>query len=92
MNGAIEASQGSLLHVVECTCVYNGEVGVGSGSDGVIQSKANYSELIDKDLGEDEEELLQAEKQAHNEELFMELECNQNFSFTWNRTTRTWAF
>jgi hypothetical protein len=55
LNGAAEASQGSFFHVVECTCVYNGEIGVRSGSDGVIQSKANYSELVDKDLGEVEE-------------------------------------
>jgi hypothetical protein len=34
----------------------------------VIQSKVGYSELADRDLGEDEEELLQAEKQACNEE------------------------
>jgi hypothetical protein len=57
----------------------------------VIQSKASYSELVDRDLGEDEEELLQAEEQACNEELFVELERNQNFWFTWNQTN-TWAF
>jgi hypothetical protein len=57
----------------------------------VIQFKASYSELVDKDLGEDEEELLQAQEQACNEKLFVELECNQKFWFTWNQTTSTWA-
>jgi hypothetical protein len=68
-NGVVEASQGSLLHVVDCTCVCNGEVGVGSG-DGVIQFKASCSELVDKDLGEDEEELLNVQHQ-----FLYELEC-----------------
>jgi len=58
----------------------------------VIQSKANYNELVDKDLGEDEKELLQVEEQTHNEKLFVELECNQKIWFTWNQTTSTWAF
>jgi hypothetical protein len=57
----------------------------------VIQSKANYNELVDKDLGEDKEELLQVEKHAHNEELFVELEHNQKFWFTWSRSTSTRA-
>jgi hypothetical protein len=68
LNGVAKASQGSPLHVVDYTSVYNGEIGVGSG-DGVIQFKVCYNELVDKDLGEDQEELLQAEKQACNEEL-----------------------
>jgi len=55
----------------------------------VIQSKANYNELADRDLGEDKEELLQVEKQACNEELFVELDRNQNFWFTWSKTTST---
>jgi len=41
----------------------------------VIQSKASYNELVDRDLGEDEEKLLQAEEHARNEK-FMELERN----------------
>ncbi len=57
----------------------------------MIQSKANYNELADKDLGEDKEKLLEVEKHAHNEKLFVELECNQKFWFTWNRTKSTWA-
>jgi hypothetical protein len=55
LNGVAKASQGSPLHVVDYTNVYNGEIGVGSG-DGVIQSKVGYSELVNRDLGEDEEE------------------------------------
>jgi hypothetical protein len=55
----------------------------------VIQSKANYNELADKDLGEDKDELLQVEKQARNEELFVELEHNQKFWFTWSKATST---
>ncbi len=35
LNGVVEASQSSPFHVVDCTCVCNGEVGVGNG-DGVI--------------------------------------------------------
>jgi hypothetical protein len=79
-------------------CVCNGEVRVGSGSGGVgkgdcvIQSKARYSELVDKNLGEDEEEILQAKKQACNEKLFVELEHNQNFWLTWHKTTIMLAF
>jgi len=57
----------------------------------VIQSKVGYNELVDRDLGEDEEELIQVEERACNEKLFMELECNQNFCFTWNRTISTLA-
>jgi hypothetical protein len=90
LNGVVEASQGFLFHVVDCIGVCNGEVGVGNG-DGVIQSKINYNELVDKDFGVDEEELLQVEEHARNEKLFVELEHNQKFWFTWNRTS-TWAF
>ncbi len=62
-NGVTKASQGSLLHVVDCTSVYSGEVGVGSGSgvgngDGVIQFKVGYNKLVERDLGEDKEEFL----------------------------------
>ncbi len=66
MNGVIEASQGFPFHVVECACVCNSEVGVGSGSDGVgnvdsvILFEASYSVLANKDFGKDEEEFLQA--------------------------------
>ncbi len=65
LNGVAKASQGSPLHVVNCSGVCSGEVGVGSGNGGVgngddvIQSKANYNELTNKDLGEDKERLLQ---------------------------------
>ncbi len=55
----------------------------------MIQSEANYNELVDRDLSEDKEELLQVEKQAHNEKLFVELERNQKFWFTWSITTST---
>jgi len=98
LNGAVKASQDFPLHVANYTSVCNGEVGVGSGSDGigsgdcVIQFKANYSELVDINFGEDEKELLQVEEQAHNEELFVQLEHNQNFWFTWNQITSMWAF
>jgi hypothetical protein len=57
LNGVVETSQGSPLHVANCTCVCNGEVKVGSSSGGVgsgddvIQSEASYNELVDKDLG-----------------------------------------
>jgi hypothetical protein len=51
--GLQKASQGSPLHVVNYTSVYNGEIWVGNG-DGVIQFKVGYNELVDKDLGEDE--------------------------------------
>jgi hypothetical protein len=57
----------------------------------VIQSKASYSEFVDRDLGGDEEKLLQVEEHARNEKLFVELEHNQNFWFIWSRTS-TWAF
>ncbi len=56
LNRAVETSQGSPFHVVNFTCVCNGEVkvgssnGIGSGDD-VIQSEANYNELVDRDLG-----------------------------------------
>jgi hypothetical protein len=41
-NGAIETSQGSPLHVVDCTNVCNGEIRVGSGSCGVaLQQKVS---------------------------------------------------
>jgi hypothetical protein len=69
LNGAIELSQGSLLHVANYTSVCNGKVGVGNGGgggvgsgDNVIQFKVDYNELANKDLGEDEEELLQAKE------------------------------
>jgi hypothetical protein len=61
LNGVAKVSQGFLLHVVDCTSVSNGEVGVGSG-DGVIQSVAGYNKLVERDLGEDEKNLLQVEK------------------------------
>ncbi len=51
-----------------------------------------YSELVDINLGENQEELLQAKEQACNEKLFVELGCNQKFCLTWNRTTSMWAF
>jgi len=35
LNGVIEASQGFPLHVVNCICVCNGEVGVGSANGGL---------------------------------------------------------
>jgi hypothetical protein len=35
LNGVVEASQGSPFHVVDYTCVCNGEIGVGN-DDGVI--------------------------------------------------------
>jgi hypothetical protein len=60
-NEFAKASQGSPLHVADYISVYNGEIGVGNG-DGVIQSKVDYNELANKDLGEDEEELLQVEE------------------------------
>jgi hypothetical protein len=55
----------------------------------VIQSKANYNELANIDLGENKDELLQVEKQARNEELFVELEHNQKIWFTWSKATST---
>jgi len=61
---AVKVSQGSPLHVVDCTNVCNGEIGVGSGNggvgsgDGVIQSKVGYSKLAKRDLGEDKKEFL----------------------------------
>jgi len=64
LNGAVKASQGAPLHVVDYSNVYSGEVGVGSGNgragsgDDLIQSKPNYNELANRDLGEDKEELL----------------------------------
>jgi hypothetical protein len=58
----------------------------------VIQSKVGYSKLAEKDLGEDKEEFSKIEEHACNEKLFVELEHNQKFWFTWNRTTSTWAF
>jgi hypothetical protein len=58
----------------------------------VIHSKVGYGELADKNLGEDEEEPLQVEKHVCNEKLFVELEFNQFFWFTWNITTSMWAF
>ncbi len=57
----------------------------------MIQSKVGYNELANRDFGEDEEEFLQVEEQACNEKLFVELECNQIFCFTWNRTVNTLA-
>ncbi len=96
-NGAIKASQGSPLHVADCTSVCNGEVGIGSGSggvendDSVIQSKVGYSKFVEKDLGKDKEKFQYIEEQTHNEELFVELECNQKFWLTRNKTN-TWAF
>jgi hypothetical protein len=50
LNRGVKTSQGSPLHVVDCIGVCNGEVKVGSGGD-VIQSKASYNELVDRDLG-----------------------------------------
>jgi hypothetical protein len=91
LNGVAKTSQGFPLHVVDYTSVYNGEIGVGNG-DGVIQSKVGYSELVDINLGENQKELLQAEEQACNENLFVELGCNQKICLTWNRTTSMWAF
>jgi hypothetical protein len=64
LNGVVKVSQGSPLHVVDYTNVYNGEVGVGNGNVGVgsgndaIQSKVGYSKLAERDLGEDKEEFL----------------------------------
>ncbi len=57
MNGVVETSQGSPLHVANCIVVCNGEVKVGSGNggvgsgDSVIQSEASYNELGDRNLG-----------------------------------------
>jgi len=78
LNGVTKTSQGSPLHVVDYTNVYSGEIRVSNG-DGVIQSKVDYNELPNRNLGEDEEELLQLEEQACNETLFVELEHDQNF-------------
>jgi hypothetical protein len=72
LNGVVKASQGSPLHV-DYIGVYNVKIGVGN-SDGVIQSKVNYNELANKNLGEDDKELLQAQEQVCNEKLFVELE------------------
>jgi hypothetical protein len=64
LNGDVKASQGTPLHVANYSHVCSGEVGVGSGNgragsgDDVIQSKANYNELANRDLGENKEELL----------------------------------
>jgi hypothetical protein len=57
LNGVVETSQGSPLHVANCIVVCNGEVKVGSGNggvgsgDSVIQSEASYNELGDRNLG-----------------------------------------
>jgi len=77
-NGVAKASQGSPFHVVDYTNVYNGEIGVGNG-DGVILFKVGYSELVDKYLGEDRKKLLQVEKQACNEKLFVGIRAQPNF-------------
>jgi hypothetical protein len=51
LNGVVEASQSFIFHVVDCTSIFNGEVGVGNGNDGigsgdgVIQFKVGYNEL-----------------------------------------------
>jgi hypothetical protein len=64
LNVVVKASQGFIFHVVDYTSVCNGEVGVGNGSDGigsgdsVIQSKASYNELVDRNLGEDEKRVV----------------------------------
>jgi hypothetical protein len=50
INGVVEISQGFPLHVANSIGVCNSEVKVGSGDD-VIQSKAGYNELVDRDLG-----------------------------------------
>jgi hypothetical protein len=60
----VKVSQGSPLHVVDCTNVCNGEIGVGSGNggvgsgNGVIRSKVGYSKLAERDLGEDKKKFL----------------------------------
>jgi hypothetical protein len=63
-SGATKISQGYPLHVVNCTSVCSGEVGVGNDNGGVgsgddvIQSEVGYIELANIGLGEDEKKLL----------------------------------
>jgi hypothetical protein len=58
----------------------------------VIQFEVGYGKLAKRNLGEDKDEFLQTEEQAHNEKLFEKIKCNQIFWLTWNKTTSTWAF
>jgi len=74
-----------------------GEDGVGGGSVGLgsgeLEFKANNNEIIiDKELGEDNEDIFQVELHAQQKQLLVQLEFNQEYWFMWQRPTDTWVF
>ncbi len=79
MDGVIENNKKNWFE-----CVNYGEDGVGGGG-GLGSIIGNNEVIIDKEFGEDDEEIFQVEANAQQEQLFVQLEFNQKYWLTWQR-------
>jgi hypothetical protein len=78
MNKVTEHAKGIDLNVLDYGASF-GEDGVGGGIGGLGFEANNNEIIIDRELGEDNEDIFQVELDAQKKQLLVQLEFNQKY-------------